>query len=115
MKKVSSTHIFLDPVVIEKLRDSDNVVHTLNYSGHFMLVFSSDIEEINAYETRYENYIKPAIDTYLETIEEALKCTYEANILCWKITEVVNILDYNFDGIIVDYKVSVNAWKQTMK
>lgn len=101
------THLFLDPVEIGKNRNDSGGVDSISYSGSFMLMYSSDIDE-ESYDFRYENYIKPIISGQIELLEDDLICTHEANIEQWKIVEVINVFDYNLDGVLVTYKVTID-------
>ena len=101
------SHLFLDPVEIRKRRNDTGGIEALIYSGSFMLLYSSDIDEMS-YEERYEKYIKPIKDTQIELIENELICGNEATIEEWTILEVINVFDFNADGAIVTYRVSIN-------
>lgn len=101
------SHLFLDPVEINKNRNDSQQVESISYSGTFMILYSSDIDE-ESYNKRYEDYIKPIITGQVELIEDNLICEHESNIEQWKIVEVINVFDYNFDGIMVSYKVTID-------
>jgi hypothetical protein len=101
------SHLFLDPVKLIKNRNDSGVVESMGYSGSFMLLYSSDIDE-KSYNIRYENYIKPIIDGQVVLIEDELICNKEATLVQWEITELINIFDYNFDGVLVAYKVVID-------
>lgn len=101
------SHLFLDPVEINKNRNDSGQVESISYSGSFMILYSSDIDE-KSYNERYEKFIKPIVNGQVELIEEDLICQYEASLEQWKIVEVINVFDYNFDGILVSYKVTIN-------
>lgn len=98
--------LFLDPVAIEKKKNDSGVVESLVYSGSFMLLYSSDIDE-EGYEERYIKYIKPIVEAEVEKLEDFLNCEKEVSFDFWKIDEVINMFDYNFDGVIVTYKITV--------
>lgn len=104
-KEVS--HIFLDPVKIGKNRNDSGEVESIVYSGNFMLLYSSDIDE-KSYNDRYEKYIKPIVSTQIELIEDNLICEHEANIETWEIVEVINMFDYSLDGILVTYRILID-------
>lgn len=100
--------IFLDPVVIDTNFGDFNTVESVTYSGTFMLVVNSDIDETD-YDYRYQNYIKPLLDGALTTIKGALVCTYPVTFNTWRTQEIINILDYTLDGVIVTYNITVDA------
>lgn len=104
-KEVS--HLFLDPVQISKNRSDSGQVESITYSGNFMLLYSSDIDE-ESYEYRYENYIKPILEGQIGVIENDLVCVQEATIEQWQIVEVINMFDYNLDGVIVTYRTTID-------
>ena len=103
----NKSHIFLDVVEEEEVLNDNNIAEAIIYSGRFMVVYSSDIDEVD-YETRYLNYIKPILDGDLKTIKEAIRCNYEVKINLWKKIEIINFLDYNFDGIIVNFNITLD-------
>jgi hypothetical protein len=103
-KEVS--HLFLDPVKVRDVDNDSGVTEQKVYSGSFMILFSSDIDE-KSYDDRYQNYIKPIVDGDLLTIKESLRCTYEANFDLWETIEVINVFDYNFDGVICNYQITI--------
>lgn len=96
-------HIFLDPVQTDKAFGEYNQVERKTYTGSFMILLSSDIDE--DYDTRYQTYIKPLIDTALGTISTAISCDESLQLTNWRETEVINVFDYNMDGILVTYTV----------
>lgn len=100
--------IFLDPVVIDSNFSEMGIVESVTYSGSFMILMSSDVDEVD-YDTRYQAYIKPLLTGALLTIKAALICDYPSTIEAWRTTEIINVLDYTFDGIIVNYRINRNA------
>lgn len=102
------SHIFLDPVKIKDIDNDEGVTEKKQYSGSFMVVFSSDVDE-KSYEDRYEDYIKPNIKSHLKTVKDEIRCGYEVVFDSWETVEVINALDYNFDGVICTYKVTIDV------
>jgi hypothetical protein len=102
------SHLFLDPPERSKKRNDSGVVESIVYSGNFMLLYSSDIDE-TSYEYRYTNYIKPILDSQIAIIEEDLICEHEATLEEWKELEVINMFDQNLDGVLVTYRVSIDV------
>lgn len=105
IEKKNVSYVFLDPVERDKVRNDTNVVEAIIYSGRFMIVRSSDIDE-ESYDDRYQDYIKPILEADILTIEEALSCVYEVEFSQWKIIELINFLDYNLDGLIVNFNIT---------
>lgn len=98
-------HLFLDPVKIRKKRNDQNEIESRTFSGTFMMLYSSSIDELT-YEERYKEYIKPIIEGRIDEIEENLTCEHEVKFEEWVSDEIINVFDYNLDGIIVTYKIT---------
>lgn len=98
-------HIFLDPVQIDTTFDEYNTVNSTQYNGSFMVLMSSDIDEVD-YDYKYQNHIKPIITNTLGIIKEAIQCDGEKTIQLWREIEIINALDYNFDGVVVTYTIN---------
>nr|DAN72887.1 MAG TPA: hypothetical protein [Caudoviricetes sp.] len=105
-------YFFLDPIE-ESVTFNEYIVPTKRtYNGRFMLLKHSDFDRVynaqsdnNQSESKYEQYIKPCK-------EEVMKI---ANTLCgdytiegWRMIEVINLYDNNFDGVIVNYQVAIS-------
>lgn len=101
-------YLFLDPVKTKRVKNKEGVVEAETQQGTFMILMSSSLDELS-YNDRYNTYIKPLIDTDNAIIEEAIRCGYDAEVKEWTITEVINLFDYNFDGIIVSFLVNFDA------
>lgn len=101
--------IFLDPVEIEDVYNDMNVIEAQIHTGLFMILLSSDIDEVS-YDDRYQKYIKPLIATKTKELKEAIRCgNYQLKFNTWKTVEVINMLDYNLDGLIVTYSFTIDA------
>lgn len=97
-------HIFLDPVRIENEFDEFDVLDTMNYTGTLMLVVSSEFDQ--DYLTKYVENIKPLIDGAGKELLDSLACHPDYSINQWSSLEVINILDYGFDGLLITYNVA---------
>lgn len=96
--------LFVDPIITDS-NFSDVGTETKSYSGKFMMLFSSDLDEI--YSDKYNDYIKPLIDGALQTLKNELVCTdYDIN--KFQVLEAINLFDYNLDGVLVNYSVTPN-------
>lgn len=92
-------YLFVDPITIDsKFSDSGNEKKT--YSGKFMLLLSSDVDE--SYSDKYNDYIKPLLDTNLQILKDELACT-DYQIQYFRTLEVINLFDQNLDGVLVNY------------
>jgi hypothetical protein len=96
-------YLFLDPIQRSQEFDEYGSEETVNYSGTFMLLKSSDFDE--GYQERYEDDIRPLINAELGKLTKSLACT-DLTINSWNTTEIVNIFDYNLDGIVVKFTIS---------
>ena len=105
-------YFFLDPIE-ESVTFNEYIVPTKRtYNGRFMLLKHSDFDRVynaqsdnNQSESKYEQYIKPCK-------EEVMKI---ANTLCgdytiegWRMIEVINLYDNNFDGVLVTFQITTN-------
>lgn len=96
-------YLFVDPIQIDS-RFSDSGNETKSYSGKFMLLMSSDVDE--DYLTKYENFIKPLIDDSLLVIKDSFACS-AFKINSFKTIEVVNLFDGNVDGVLINYQAEL--------
>lgn len=97
-------HVFLDPVILDDKHDDQGTVEAITNSGSFMLLVSSDLDEVS-YKYRYDNYIKRMIDVIAPDVKSYIKCNSNVTFNTWRITEVINLMDQNFDGIIIEYNI----------
>lgn len=103
-------HIFLDPVQTQEEYDEYFNVTGRTYSGSFVLVLSSNIEE-GDYNTRYVKYIKPILEDKLRALRRGIISNqYNSAVQClhiksWNTTEVINLFDYNMDGVLVNFTI----------
>lgn len=105
VEKPNVPHLFLDPVIIEDNENDMSVVESRVYSGDFMLLVSSDLDE--DYEDRYQKHIKPLLDSAEVKIKETIRCGHKVTFTLWRKVEVINAFDYNFDGLIVSYNLTI--------
>jgi hypothetical protein len=96
-------HLFVDPITIDSTF-SDSGTESKSYSGKYMLLVSSDIDE--TYKDKYINHIKPIIDTAATVIKQSFICD-ESTINKYSQVEVINIFDFNLDGVLVTYNVTL--------
>ena len=108
VEQVGVPHIFLDPVVIDNNFGDYNEVESTTYSGTFLLVVSSDIDEVD-YDTRYQTYIKPLLETAMGVIKADLVCTNPVTYNTWRTQEIINVFDYNLDGILVNFNITISS------
>ena len=85
----------------------------INYAGRFMLLKHSDFDRVYDSqmegaddEGKYEMYIKPCKEELMRVVG-ALCGDY--NIVSWRVLEVINKLSNNFDGVLVNYQISMSV------
>lgn len=102
---------FLDPVTREPLfsPDGGNLGQT-DFEGNFMILSKSELDQVydNQQEVdptmgKYKSNIKPKIETLLTTFKSKLFCK-SIQVMRMRTTDVINVFDDNFDGILVSFK-----------
>jgi hypothetical protein len=107
----TSTFFFLDPVSRDPLfSPTGGSLGQTDFEGTFMILSKSELDETydNQKETdpslgKYKKNIKPKIESLLSNFKSKLFCN-NIQILRMKSTDVINIFDDNFDGILVSFK-----------
>lgn len=97
-----TVHLFVDPITIDS-NFSDSGNETKLFSGKFLMLLSSDVDE--TYSDKYTDYIKPLIDNNLQNLKDELICS-EFEINKFQVTEVINLFDFNLDGVLVNYNIT---------
>ena len=100
-------YLFLDPLEeLVSFDDSQEVGRT--YNGRLLLLMVSDFDRVyddqegnNASEGTYERYIKRCKE---EVMKIAKAFCWEYDILQWRMLEVINLYDTNFDGVLVNFQ-----------
>lgn len=92
---VGETILVLDPA--QRSGKANNVV----YAGNFMVLTKSDLND--TYEGKFEKYIQPLIDIVHGSMEQKLNCDFDVN--QWKSIEVINVFDFNADGLSVSFNL----------
>ena len=100
----TNVQMIVDPITIESNFNDSGAVESSLESGTFYLVLSSELDE-GDYETRYEKYIEP-LRSSLKIVTDVLQCNDNVTQKAWKTVEVINMLDNNYDGIMVTYSVN---------
>ncbi|PZR20885.1 MAG: hypothetical protein DI539_09440 [Flavobacterium psychrophilum] len=101
--EAEKVYLFCDPIITDsKFSDAGN--ESLFYSGRFMMLLSSDIDE--GYEDKYQHYIKPIINSQLKKLKDEFACS-DYQITVFQTIEVININDVNGDGVLVNYNASL--------
>lgn len=89
------TFIFLDPVT--RVPTTSGV----RYSGNFLVLTNSDIDM--TYQQKLDAYIKPLLSIVGKQLWNQIRCSYD--ISQFRIIEVVNVFDFNADGVSVAFDV----------
>lgn len=100
---LSKTQLFLDPVSIETNYDVYGNKESELYTGHFMLLKHSSFQE-DDYEKRYLEKIRPILTMAEEAIISEVGCR-GLRITFWQSVEVINVMDENLDGLIINYQI----------
>ena len=90
---IGETVLFLDPVVRKYDREG------INYSGNFMILTKSDLDD--SYEGKFEKYIEPLEDKLTQMHRALGGCQFDIN--DWTAIEVVNVFDFNADGMSIRF------------
>ena len=103
-------YFFLDPLEESVTFDdyAEPTKHT--YNGRFMLLKHSDFDRVynsqsenEQTEGKYEQYIKPC---KREVMKIAKAFCGDYTIEGWRMVEVINLYDNNFDGVLVTFQIS---------
>lgn len=101
--EISKIHLFVDPITIDS-QFSDTGHETKTYTGKFMLLVSSDVDE--DYKTKYNDHIKPLITDSTQIIKDSILCS-DHEINKFQTVEVINLFDVNLDGVLVNYSITI--------
>lgn len=105
--EVGQVCLFLDPVTISVNFGDYNDRLSRVESGSFLLITASDVDD-ESYNKKYVDHIKPLIDNYLSAIYSSVSCDGTLTLTSWSITEVINVFDYNLDGVLVSFSVTID-------
>jgi hypothetical protein len=99
-----NVHFLLDPVIINEKRSAETgALENVTYTGGFIFCVKADLD--TNYKEKFENYIKP-LKSKIDTIISAnLNACSEYEVSVWKLTEVIDILDTNVSGYIVEFEI----------
>ena len=97
-------HLFVDPITTVS-SFSDSGVETKSAYGKLMILVSSDVDE--DYQQKYDTNIKPLIDGALQVLKDTLVCSIY-DIQKFETIEVINLFDFNLDGLLINYNVVLN-------
>jgi hypothetical protein len=96
-------HLFVDPITIDS-SFSDSGHETKTYTGKYMLLVSSDVDE--EYKDKFESNIRPLITNSNQLIKDSILCS-EYQINKFQTMEVINLFDFNLDGVLVNYSITI--------
>lgn len=106
-----TNYFFLDP-----LKSTANLSNGFedgrDYEGRFMLISPSSLDQNydaqhgqNKDDGKWTTNILPKKDLIKEGIMKPFECSKKHEILAWSETDVINLLDFNGDGILVSFKI----------
>jgi len=93
---VGETVMFVDPI-----KRGVNSRNEKTYTGSFMVLTKSDLDK--TYDERHLLFIEPLISLLMVSFRNKLKCEYDVN--TWDSTEVINMFDWNADGLLITYSI----------
>ena len=107
----SSTFFFLDPVSRDPLfSSSGGSLGQTDFEGNFMILSKSELDEVYDNQQsvdptmgKYQKNIKPKLEVLLNNFKSKLFCR-SIQIMRMKSTDVINVFDDNYDGILVSFK-----------
>lgn len=103
LEDTDKIYSFLDPVVIDNKYGEYGSLESSTHTGSFMLLKSSELDE--GYEDRYLTDIKPLIEEKVAVVMKVLSCgEYTINNI--RTTEVINLFDYGYDGVVINYSIT---------
>ena len=103
-------YLFLDPIeeLVRFEEGAQEVGRT--YNGRLLLLMVSDYDRVYddqkgnmPSEGKYEKYIKRCKE---EVMKVANAFCREYDILQWRMLEVINLYDTNFDGVLVNFQIT---------
>ena len=100
--------LFLDPVAKTVNFGDYNEEVSSTQSGSFLILTASDVDD-ETYNTKYVDHIKPLLDDTLALLYSSIACDGEVQITSWSVSEVINLFDYNLDGILVNFSVDIST------
>lgn len=103
-----TVYIFSDPIKEDTLLGDTGLAESYKYSGTLFLFKSSKLDE-ESYIYRKETYIEPLKANELSIVSNTLSCEYRANITKWGVQEIINMLDFNGDGLMIDFELTIEA------
>lgn len=103
-------YLFLDPVVRSNPGSINGGIGEIVFSGSFFICVKANLDQQYhnqkdraASTGKYESNIKPLLEAVAE-LEKLFDCS-DFERTTWTITDAVNVLDANMDGVVVDYSV----------
>lgn len=132
----SKKYLILDPIRRNKTFSEFGALRERSFSGSFLLVVKSTIDQTYYNQTeeerfinrisvldgffsvnnscqstqykagKYNQNIKPLIETEVVRLEDIINCS-QYKIDEWSIIDATDIFDANLDGIVVNFKLSV--------
>ena len=107
---VDEVYLFLDPVVRSNPGTENGGIGEVVFSGSFFICVKANLDQqyhnqkARAAATgKYESNILPLL-TAIAGLESNIDCS-DMERTTWTVTDAVNVLDANMDGVVVDYSV----------
>jgi len=106
------TYLFLDPPVGDVEYDGGFQTGYITYTGRMMLCCQSTIDQDYDGEVtgdkdagKYRTHIKTKFTAAVNTLATEVACGKIHEIRKWSIMHAINMLDQNYDGVIINFTV----------
>jgi hypothetical protein len=104
-------YLILDPVKRKRAFSEFGGTGDTTFTGSFLLLRASTIDQMyyegqGTERGKYKENIRGILGFYLESLEAILNCG-DLKINDWSIVDIVDVFDFNADGVVVTYNISV--------
>lgn len=94
--EANETALFCDPITRDASKSNG-----IEYTGNFMVLTKSDLDM--DYDEKVTKFITPALEIINGKMRNNIRCSFE--IKTWKSIEVINMFDFNADGVNVQFNL----------
>lgn len=111
-----NVYFMLDPIKRIPVLSASTSLRTskTRYVGKFLLISKSDLDEEYDAQTqrrsvddgKWRKNISPKVEAALGTLLDRITCTEDQTINKWEVLDVINMLDENMDGVLIDFEIT---------